>query len=203
MVNSSIIIKHINDVLLDKLFIKEKFAGSKLFGIAETDYKKEDVLGTDKTVFVSVPCSVDDNGYSLPIYPDDNFPVILFHKFSTGAYKTDAKLQHGRNNIIRYRLVNVSLIVLAMREKIKMNYADLEFLISSAMPLTISKDQLTKLALKNCSINVLASDFNSHDIYRREWPDAETPLAPGNMVFEINYQIGYTFDKDCINSCNS
>lgn len=197
MPNLDLIVKAINETLNNNLFKDKRFSVPQLFGISETIVSQDrDKEGNE--VENQFPAIVDLNGDSHTISPDGDIPIMVFHKIEGSAIK-NLKKQYGRKNSSIERLTVMKMIVVAFRDKIKVTRETLDLAIMAAFPTGMSSESLSNMALKSCSINVLSSIHNDRGIYQREWPSAGKPLDTSLMIFEINYQIGCTFDKNCIN----
>jgi len=189
------IIDAINEHLKKTVFNTARFSGTQLHGLSEMQNREDG--GDDK--IIQVPCIVDNMGEGTPIFPDDTYPVIAYHRIAGTKINIDLKQQTGRSNDRLTRVAYCSLIIVALRDRIKLSIEDLDLIILGNMPDTIDSAALQKLALKSCTINVLGSDLSSQQVYQREWPQTGKLLSPEKMVLEIKYQIGCNFDKKCIN----
>lgn len=192
-----LIVKAINETLGTHLFKDERFSVAQLHGIAETVTKYEE-SESGLVAREVAPCIIYADGEDKPIYPDGDFPIMVFHKLEGSAIKPKAK-QHGRSATELERLSVMKMIFIGFREKIKVSRDQMDLAITAVFPTSLSHQSLQNLALKNCSIKVLSSSHKSDEIYQREWQYARKPLDPSIMIFEVNYQIECTFDKSCIN----
>lgn len=191
-----LIVDAINSTLNEHLFKDERFSVAKLYGISETVIKYKD--SESGAVEHACPSIIDPNGDSYEIFPDSDIPVMVYHRLDGSVIRKAAK-QHGREASNLERLSVLKLIFVGFRDKIKVTRDQIDLAIVGVFPTSLSNDSLQKLALKNCSINVLSSNHRSDEIYQREWPNSDKPLDPSIMIFEVTYQIGCTFDKSCIN----
>lgn len=197
MPNLDLIVKAINQNLNEHLFKDERFSAPQLFGISES-VVSEDRDAEGNAVLNQFPAIIDESGEAHIIAPDGDIPIMVFHKIEGSAIKK-IKKQYGRDESAIERLAVMKMIVVAFRDKVKISREKLDLAIMAAFPTSMSNESLTNLALKSCSINVLSSIHKDREIYLREWPNSGKHLDTSLMIFEINYQIGCTFDKNCIN----
>lgn len=187
------IVNAINEHLKSVALADACFTGTKFSGITEAINKRS----TDMAE--TVPCETTNDGEGFPIYPDDSFPLQIYHKILGSVIRVNPNLQYGRTEDVLTRTVSLSMVAISQRAKTKLSAEELDLLLLYGMPYGLDKQSIKNLNLKSCNINVLGTDFDSQAIYSREWPSAGKPLSPDLVILEIKYQIGCTFNRKCIN----
>lgn len=191
MINVNEIVSEINKAIKGFL-LDSTFAISSLNGVVYPLLKEKDN---------SLPAKIDDKGNATYTGIDDKYSLMVYHKIMTTVpKKAEAIKQFGDGNK-RIQVTNkMSLVVFANREKLKLTQEVLANYIVAALPTNIDKSILSKESLNECTIDVLEVNFNSSALYKREYLK-ESILKPHQMLFEISYQIVYSFNANCINTC--
>lgn len=191
MINVNTIVKEINKSI--KGFLTDStYSASLISGIAYTYLKdKSDTL----------PGISNDKGDINYVGIDDKYSLSVYHKIvSTTPTKTIAGRQYGDGNKSTKVVTQMSVIVFANRTKLGIQQEVLANYILAAMPTNINRAILLEESLSDCTIDVLKINFDSSGLYKREYL-TESKLKPHQMLFEIGYQITYTFNSDCVKTC--
>lgn len=191
MINVNEIVNEVNKAI--KSFLSDStFALSSLNGIAYPLLKEKDN---------SLPATIDNKGNATYVGIDDKYSFMVYHKvMTTVPKKADATRQFGDGNKTTQVTNKMSLVVFANREKLKITQEVLANYILASLPTNIDKTILSKERLSECSIDVLEVNFNSSALFKREYLK-ESVLKPHQMLFEVSYQIVYSFNSTCINTC--
>lgn len=190
------IVKIINDSLKTKSFSDKRFQKVAAFGISKSlPYKKNDV-------FEFIPTEIDDNGEAKVLFPDDKNPIQFYHKVNSIAYSLQ-KEQHGNGNDSIVRVAQMSLVVFAQRNKIKLSEEVLDLYIAKGLPSKLTVVQKQELKLNDCTITQVTTDFNSVQLFAREYNTKQYYLKPEHLFFEVKYQIECKLNKSCINTCET
>lgn len=186
----------INDSLKEKSFNDKRFQKVAAFGISKSlPYKKGDVIEY-------IPTELNDNGDAKMLIPDDKNPVQIYHKVNSINYSLQ-KEQYGNGNDSIVRVANMSMIVFAQRNLIKLSEDMMDLYIIKGMPSKLTTASLTELKLNDCAITQSTTDFNSLAVYAREYNTKKYYLKPEHLFFEVKYQIECKLKKSCINTCET
>lgn len=194
MANLNTITKLINQNLIATSLKDKRFQKVAAYGISKSlPYKKGDVLEY-------IPTELCDNGDGKELSPDDKNPIQVYHKMYGTRYSI-MKEQYGNGNTSLIRTADMSLIVFAQRNIVKLSEEQMELFVLTGIPNKLTKANLTELNLKDCTINVSSTDFDSVKIFNREYNTKKYYLKPSHIFFEMRYIIECKFDKNCINTC--
>lgn len=191
MINVNTIVKEINKSI--KGFLTDStYSASLISGIAYTYLK-------DKTD--TLPGISNDKGDIKYVGIDDKYSLNVYHKIiNTTPTKSITARQYGDGNKSTKVVTQMSVIVFANRTKLGIQQEVLANYILAAMPTNINRAILLEESLSDCTIDVLKINFDSSGLYKREYL-TESKLKPHQMLFEISYQITYTFNSDCVKTC--
>jgi len=190
------IVDIINDKLKATVFNDKRFQKAAMFGIAKPmPYKKGDV-------FELIPTEVNHLGEGKKLVPDDKNPVQCYHKVNA-IRNTLSKSQYGNGNDFIIRIAEMSMIVFALRNVIKMSEHDLDFNILASFPAKPTKEQISEMKLNDCTITYNSADFNSMAVYAREYNTKSYYLNTNHLFFEVKYTIECRLNKACINTCTT
>lgn len=185
------IVDRLNIHLKEEVFKNSRFASARFVGITEP-------VAIDDNI--NCPAEIISSGEAIPVMPDDVNSMTVYHKVLS-AVVSPYKSQGGRENNMLVRTAVCSMVVIAMREQLRMTPDELDLTFLGGLPNSFSHDDLQNMTLKSLNIRVLSSDFDSHGIFQREWPESGKPLSSDLFLLEIKYQIGCMFNKSCINQC--
>lgn len=190
------IVKLINIALLTLAFNVEPRQKAALFGISKSLPYKLTTGGT----YELIPTQLDLLGEAKKLIPDDINPVQIYHKVNSVITVPD-KQQYGNTNDKIIRTAQLSMIVWAQSDKIKLFDFELDELMLSIFPNKIATADLTRLQLTGCTINYNSTDFNSMAIFAREYATKKYYLKPQHLFFEVKYSIECRLNKSCIKTC--
>lgn len=176
------IVDELNDSLKSSLNIN-----IKAYGIAETMVKATD---DQPPKIMRYPAVVDNDGEATMIEVDDVYPVTIYHRIESIANGlAPTKQQFGRTPELT-EVVNMSMVVISFRDRIRKNAYWLENIIKDKLPDKIS----------GASIRVGTSNFDKLSLLAREF--TEVDLAYQQLIFfETKYQITTIYKKGCIDQC--
>lgn len=194
MANLTPIVAIINETLRTTVLKDKRFMKAKLFEIARVMPVKKG------EIFELVPGIINENGEITKVYPDDKNVIQVYHKINSSSVSVD-KAQYGNGNTRLVRTANMSMIIFGLRSTIKRTEDEMDLFISASLPSKLTKQQLIDNELKDCSINHTNTDFNSLQIYSREYNSKQYYLNSSHLFFEMKYTIECKFDKSCINTC--
>lgn len=193
------IVEIINSSLKEKAFNDKRFQKVAAYKVSKSlPYKSED----SGQGYSYLPTEINDKGDGVALTPDDRFPVMVYHKMYSTA-NSNAPSQYGNSNDIVRRTFQMSMIIFAQRDKIKMSEDLLELNIIYGMPSKLSKTQLADLKLRNVTITLGSTDFNSLSLFLREYNTKKYYLKPSYLFFEMRYTIECDVHKACINTCKT
>lgn len=195
MAEISKIVCIINEALNIGVFNDKRFQKADLNGVVKNINQKNSSGNVE--IF---PATIDNNGEAKKVYPDDKFPVSVYHKINT-TQQALLPTQYGNGNNFIKRTTSMSMIVFGMKSKLKLSDNELELFIASKFPDKLTVAQAADLNLKDCNIFYTGSDLNSMTVYAREYNTKDYYLKSNHLFFEVKYTIECKLDKRCINTC--
>lgn len=196
MANLNAITQIINDKLKATTLSDKRFQKVSAFNIAKAlPVKKADAIEY-------IPVELCDNGEGKDIVPDDRYPVMIYHKMNSVAYAFQRE-QYGNGNDSVVRTAQMSMIVFAQRNLVKLSEDMMELQIVAGIPSKLTKQQLIDLKLNDCTISLTTTDFNSVAISNREYNTKKYYLKPSHIFFEMRYTIECRMKRACINTCTT
>jgi hypothetical protein len=187
------IINFINNTIKENAFKKDGFKNSLLLGIAENIPRSNDTNDIIPVVF--------ENGKEMFVELSDKFNLIGFHKINNSTIQPN-KNNFGDSNSSLIKSLNCSFIVFFNKKKIDICKEDLDLIISSYFPTSLTPDLKKNLNIQNCYIEPLQSDYNGYALFQREYKTSQFNLKPTHSMFEIKYKIDLTVKKECLNKCS-
>lgn len=181
------IIQYTNDELKKNAFSDQRFNGSKFHGLSVLIKRKN----------VTEPCIFTQNGGAEYCGKDDRAPLVIYHRSIGAAYKTDSTKGFG-DEVLQIRAVKVSLILTALRKKIRMSAEELEMHVSKFLPEGIPKLMISEFGIKRCSIYKIACDYNTPALHQREY--SQPYSDPDLIIIELQYGIECAYENKCINT---
>jgi len=150
------------------------------------------------------PAVMDENYEAKEIVVNDTYPIIIYHKVLSKAYKpeTAPSGQFGDGNRYVNETVTVKMVVYGKYSALRLTREQLEALITSNFPDNIPDAQARALKLDNLTITLNSSDMNSAKVWQEEYKGIPLYLAPEDILFSIGYSINSRFRKGCINICD-
>lgn len=194
MANLNSVVKIINDTLKATAFNDQRYSAPAMFLITKS-LPYQAAAG-----FEYIPSVVDNNGEATRVNPDDRNVIQVYHKVNSIA-NFYSKQQFGNENENIVRTAQMSMIVFGQRNKIKLSDHDLDFNILASFPNKLAKAQLAELKIQDCVISYGSADFNSLQLYSREYNTKSYYLKPNHLFFEVKYTIECRLNKACINTC--
>lgn len=192
----SSIVSIINDNLIATAFKDKRFQKPALFSISKSiPYPVGDN-------YESIPTEIDERGNGKKLVPDDRDPVRIYHKLLNLASSQDPS-QYGNGNGNIVRTYQMSAIVFAQSNLIKMSDHALEEHIMANSVDRLTKAQLASVQMNACFIKQNGTDFNSKAIWEREYNAKKYYLNTNHLFFEMKYTIECRLKKSCINTCTT
>lgn len=185
------IIDLINKSIADNALADQRFASKKINGIAIT-YESDGGQGFGPYHSPGVLDEANWVGF------DDVHSVQIYHKNNGANGRIDPNKQTGNENNIITKTYNMSMIVMAIINRVQLSAEELDNLILSGIPSVLDNQTLKDFNLKGCSINYVATNYNARDIIMREYKGQNITVSTERIVFELKYTVECTFDKTCI-----
>ena len=189
------IVKNINASLRATSFSDKRFASFEANGIVKLLPIQNKTGGYDYR-----PAELTDSGEGKLLAPDDTKVLQIYHKVNGIEYSLQRE-RHGNGNENIIRKANMSMMVFALRNKIKLSEEMLDLFILKGVPDKFNKTVLQELNISDCSIKHASTDFNSVQLFQREYGNKTYYLKPEHLFFEVKYQIECRMKKSCINTC--
>ncbi len=157
---------------------------------------------TDENKLEWIPCIVDHDGNAQYMGLDDVYDIQIYHKCLSETFKPSSK-QYGDLNSNQSGSAIVHMVVAGMRNKVRMSPRSLADRISSLFPSDIIniKNNSTNKTIIKASIKHTKTNYNSFEIYSREYRNTEYFLKPETILFEMVYSIESEFNRSCFNIC--
>lgn len=195
MIDTNKHIDYLNEVLNSKISAS-KFPSKKLFGVADFILKYDD----DKPK--KVPAVKKGDEYEGVVF-DDVYNLMLFHKIRTSQVLPNIKERaYGNEEVSENgtRVTNVSLIAFLNSKIVNATQEQFANSIMAIFPSSIPKAQLIT-GVSSVKYSVMALDFETINIFRREYDGLEYDLKNDIVMVEVKYKIECAFNKSCINNC--
>ena len=150
----------------------------------------------------------DTNGLTMPVITDltgdgkyagydDVKSVQLYHRIFGSTYRP----AEGVGNQMGIKQATAMLMIVAFKiDKIRLHGDDLEALIVSGIPSSVSAQVKSDLGLRSCGISITGSTHDTPAIFAREYKGHQYTPDTNMKMFEIRYQVECNCGKDCINT---
>lgn len=175
--------------------INEKFSalitGMKVFGLAQPIVR---TVGNQEEL---LPGVVDIKGEVTYVGIDDTDPVRLYHK-NAGVVTAFSGAQKGYgdnfNDIVN--TYQMALIVFVNKKRTKLYPEELFLFLQSNLLDEIKVEPYKRVLIR--TTNVI---LNSQQVFKAEYAGPEFRLPEHLSLFQINYVIESTFEKECFAKC--
>ena len=185
--SNSVFISTINEQLRP---IADKFAGSRVFGLAQSIIR--DVSGGQELI----PALVDKEGESKYIGIDDAAPLTIYHKANSIGVTDKSNSGYGDARSHKVDTYFNSMIVFMDRKATNLLPDELLLFIQANLP-----DEIKITNYKSVNIRIQNIILNSQQVLASEYQNTEYKIPPRFSLFAINYQIESVFDKGCFATC--
>jgi hypothetical protein len=161
-----------------------KLPPGKVYGIAQTVVRGDERF----------PAVISRTGEGLYCGIDDRDPVSLYHKLGT----VTTVMAPGRGREFDIQNSYAMAMYVFLNRRLVNKFAD-ELLLSiqAAMPRTVALDPYSSVFIR--FNGVILNDFL---VYGSEYLSGTFRLAPEHSLFQVNYTVDATFQKNCINNCD-
>lgn len=183
------IVQAINDTIKASL-TDARFGSAKYSGIAITHEKDGNRFATCYTL----------DGEGLPINPDDNHALQIYHKNNGSITQQSDGEEFGNQTNYLTKTTAMSMIVIGQRKQLQLSVEDLQSLIEMCIPAKATSAFLSDNGLKSVFINVGQANYDSIGIYNREFQKDKKNTDPRLLICEIKYSIECSFNVGCVNS---
>lgn len=195
MIDTNSQVEYINEVLNSKIS-GEKFPSKKIMGVAEF------ILTYEEDKAKRLPAVRTENDFEAAQY-DDEYDFMCFHKIRTSQVIPNLKEKAFGNADLSAnstRLTNLSMIVFLNTESVKATQEQLANSIMAIFPESLPKDQLIQ-GVSAVKYGIVGFDFETINIFRREYDGLEYDLKNDVVMIEVKYKIECSYTKACINNC--
>lgn len=190
---TSTLIQIVNDHLSMHCLCDARFSNGLIAGIAQDATRRDD----DRNAVVQYPVLVDLNGEGTDISISDTYPITLYHRIGAKTYTAKPAGSYGNRQNEVTEKTDVKLIVAAWSNRISLSQEDLEALITSNFPDTISADQYAGYQLSRVAAVLQGSNLNREQVWKEEYKGIPYDLKPEQILFSIKYQIEADYKKGC------
>jgi hypothetical protein len=168
--------------------------------IAETmlDVREDE---TGKTVNLRYPALIDNDGEVTMIMVDDSYDIIFYHKVETITNALAPKSSYGDSYGNLLETANMSLIVMAFRNKVRKPAWWFESAIKDQAKDTIKLNTAENIFLQRSVIRFGNSSFDKLSLLQREYSEVALNY-PNIIVLELKYSIQSIWKKGCFLNCN-
>lgn len=189
------IVDYVNTTLRAGGLSADRFANASINGIAFSQLRDN-----GQGQYDALPVLLKD-GRLQDVAVTDLHEITLWHK-NQGSIPAPNKQQYGDANNILVRSVQMAMLVVCNLVRMKMNAEDIDLLIIDSFPSQLPKTMINSLKISTCVITLQGTNFNSAELYLREFRTSEYKLKPHHQMLEVRYKIECTFRQGCINTCN-
>lgn len=177
----------IQETLTDKRFQGSDFNG---IAVAAADGDQIRPLITDH---------YDDDKF---ISPDDQIPLIIYHRTISITRTDDVKAGFGDEQTKKRETAAMAIIAIGSRKLIRLTPEELEAMIVAAMPSTIKKSTLAPYKLNSCQVTPTNSVVDPVTVYLQEYKRETFDLPPNALMIRVNYNIISAYNTACFNLCH-
>lgn len=197
------IIRHIDQHLSAGVFNYERFQGGRFAGMAwQVPTRKPGEENKDRLFYI--PAVVTNLGEYSHVIPDDNYPIITYHRVLSNTYGVaEQRRQFGDGNKLVVNSTDVLFTVIAFTKRVNMSSDQIEALIMSDFP-----DELKSPVFEmpegvfQVTIQPAGSSFDSVALFSQEYRGEVYFLKPESVLFQIRYRIEAVFKKGCFTICD-
>lgn len=154
----------------------------------------------DKTQ--TFPAVMDSFYEAQPITPDDNYPIVIYHKMLSKQAIKPGPSGYGDSNNVKGELVEMKMVVFGKYKSLQLTAHELEALITFNFPDSIAKAKIQGLKLDTMQVNYSSSNMNAAAVFQEEYKGFELFLAPEDIMFSVKYSIESKFRKGCFTICD-
>lgn len=147
-----------------------------------------------------IPFVFDDHGDGEMIEFDGSENISAYHRILTNQYQDDPGILRGTDRG-RVCISEMTMVICADRSKVKTDPLELEAMIESVFPSTVSRDILTISKLYKCNIKLLGSVMDPLQVFATEYSSIPFFIKPQQAYFSIRYKIESYFMPGCFNNC--
>jgi hypothetical protein len=183
------IAKYINTTLKDGSLNFPVLQPQQLFGLATIIVRREN---PSTKAIEQLPGLIDVDGTDIPITPDNNQALQLYHKLDRSVYSEDSKKSFGDIKVTT-ETSELTLVVLTNSKLTAKPKETIEHLIRFGMPKKLSAELLSELQLRTCTITPTGSNMNHVEVFRREYPNSDYFLNEQMSMFSIRYTIASSY----------
>ncbi len=141
----------------------------------------------------------DDDKY---ISPDEQVPIIIYHRTIGIARTDDVKAGYGDEQTKKRETSSMALIAIGSRRLIRLTPEEMEAAIVAAMPSILKKETLQPYKLNSCQITPTNSVLDPVTVYLQEYKRDTFDLPPNALMIRVNYNIISAYDTACFNICH-
>lgn len=183
------IVEQINATLLTEIFSKGNFSGSKLFGLGYPE------LVTENETVKPIVYGLNEEDFTY----DDIYPVCLYHRQLATPVSQSPQDSFGDEDSQK-ETANMTMIVWANRDKIKIHESTLASWIGSVIGINFAPSLFADLSLSKVTVSPVNYNFDSNGIFQQEYRQNK-PFGIENEYFSIQYKIESSYTKSCFATC--
>ncbi len=167
----------------------------KAYGISETML---DVRENDKSEAITIryPSIIDNDGEVTMLNPDDGYAIMIYHKAESIVNGIVTKSSYGDSQGNLLETANMSLMLMAFRNKVRRPAWWFEAAVKDQMRETMTLRSAQNVFLQRSSLKIGNSSFDKLSLLQREYSEIELNY-PNLIVIEIKYRIESTWKKGC------
>lgn len=195
MIDTNLQVGYINEILNSKIS-GEKYPSRKLMGVAEF------ILSYDDGKPKKLPAVRIEDEFEAAVF-DDKYDIMCFHKIRTSQVIPNLKERSYGNddaNTNSNRITNLSMILFLNTRSVKSTQEQLANSITAIFPDVLPKANLIP-GVAAVKFGIVGFDFETINIFRREYDGLEYDLKNQIVLIEVKYKIECTYSKACINNC--
>ena len=181
------IVTGINEIIKGKL---SAFPTAVYFGIT---YPITSTAGKIQNV---MPAFIDISGLVNEITFNDIPSLTIYHKISSSTYSQIKNASYGNENSGFQHTIDLDLIVMGDRKKVRVQPESLEVAIASNIPSSIKIESANYVNIFPTNAN-----HNSRQLFSQEYAGAAFFLKPEYIYFSIRYRVEIRYQKGCFSLC--
>ena len=190
------IVEHINTTIKSSLStaVLQK---NLLLGIAD---KCLDDTPEENGAVAIRPFVIDNNGDGKAVEYNNGQNITAYHRILSNLYADDPQMNHGgvTSKICSTEMI---LVVSADKKKVKQSAIELEALIESVFPQSVTRSLMQQVKLYKCNITLLGSSFDQLQVFAGEYSNVPFFIKPQQAYFSIRYRIQSSFRPGCFQDC--
>ena len=147
----------------------------------------------------TIPSIVANDGQATKVVIDDVEVFQVYHRLLGSSYELVG--DDFGNYRTRRTIAQMTLVVIANRDRLKLDKEDIILGLSLGMPLELPNIDKTALLIEACNITPNTYLTGPTEAYDREYNITEKLLKPQTMMIALDYTITMDVKEGCVTMC--